>query len=309
MIHPSGNDPNHQQHPPGYPPQQYGQAQPPYYNTPAPGNYGQPMPGGQPYGYNMPPGQHQGGHGGFIAHKTKIMQLEGIFVKQKLDLTEVITGCETENKYYVYEKKADKIKKKGKKLWKCKEKSGCYSRNCLSPVCREFKMKIENLADNEEQTEDCMILEKPCTCTCFCCNRPFINVNYVEGGASQFLGKIFYPYACCDYFIVVFDSANTKRFTISANCCQCGILCMGYPCEKCETVQFQVVDGQGQPTGSLTKKNKNCLKSAISDADNFGMAFAPSMTWEDRSLLLSAVLFIDYMLFEEKQGKNNNNNF
>lgn len=228
-------------------------------------------------------------------------------MKQKMELVEVLTGCETENKYFVYQKKKGEVKKKGKKLYKCKEKSGCYSRNCLSTICREFKMKIENLADNEEQTEDCLILEKPCTCTMLCCNRPHINITYVEKNANQYLGKICFPYNCCDFFFEIFDKSNIKKYVITASCCQCGIICGNYPCETCETVEFIVHGGDGKTIeGHLTKKNKNCLKSAISDADNFGLDFTPKMTWEDRSLLLSAVLFIDYMLFEEKSGNQNN---
>lgn len=73
------------------------------------------------------------------------MMLEGLFVKQKFDLAEVITGCETRNKYYVYWKKGNKVSKKGKKLWKAKEKSGCLSRVCLSNQCRGMEIKVTNL--------------------------------------------------------------------------------------------------------------------------------------------------------------------
>jgi hypothetical protein len=309
MIHPSQGQDQYQQPPPqgyppqGYPPQGYPQPGYPPQGYPQPGY---PPQGYPPQGYAMPPAPH----GGFIPHAQKIMQLEGIFIKQKMDLTEVLTGCETENKYFVYQKKAGEVKKKGKKLYKCKEKSSCYSRNCLANICREFKMKIENLADNEEMTEDCLLIEKPCTCTMYCCNRPFINVNHVEKGHSEFIGKIYFPYNFYDYYFEIFDKDNKKRYTISANCCQCGLLCMGYPCETCETVEFLIYGADSTTVEShLTKKNKNCLKSAISDADNFGLAFTPKMTWEDRSLLLAATLFIDFMLFEEKGGHQDNNGF
>lgn len=38
----------------------------------------------------------------FIPHKEKIMMLDGILMKQKLDLMEVMTGCETNNKYNIF---------------------------------------------------------------------------------------------------------------------------------------------------------------------------------------------------------------
>lgn len=40
----------------------------------------------------------------------------------------------------------------------------------------------------------------------------------------------------------------------------------------------------------------------ISDADNFGVDFPVDMGWEDRTLLMCTILFIDYMMFEEKGG-------
>ncbi len=78
------------------------------------------------------------------SHKDKIMALEGIFVKQYFEVLEVISGCETENKYGIYRKKKGKVKKKGKKLWKAKEKSGCLSRQCCSNECRELDIKVKN---------------------------------------------------------------------------------------------------------------------------------------------------------------------
>ena len=44
----------------------------------------------------------------------------------------------------------------------------------------------------------------------------------------------------------------------------------------------------------------------FSDADNFGIDFSPDMDWEKRSLLLATILFIDYMMFEEKGGQGGN---
>lgn len=38
----------------------------------------------------------------------------------------------------------------------------------------------------------------------------------------------------------------------------------------------------------------------LNDADNFGFDFPPQMGWEHRTLILSAMLLIDFMMFEEK---------
>ncbi len=164
-------------------------------------------------------------------------------------------------------------------------------------------MKVENRADDESLSNDCLLIEKPCTCTILWCNPPFINVTYVENGNSQFIGKICYPYNFCEIFcdrrIEIFDKNNNKRFTISAECCQCGLLCRSYACESCQTVEFRIFSQNSNTAESqLIKKNRNYLKACFTDNDNYGVTFTPSMNWEDRSLLLAAAMFIDYIMFE-----------
>lgn len=58
------------------------------------------------------------------------MSIKGVFVKQKFELLEALTGCETENKYIVYaaDSEGDKTKLE---LFKAKEKSNCLARICL----------------------------------------------------------------------------------------------------------------------------------------------------------------------------------
>lgn len=59
----------------------------------------------------------------------------GIFIKQKFEAFEAVTGCETANKYYVYERGTDN-KKMGQKLIKCKEQSSFLARQCLKGSAR-----------------------------------------------------------------------------------------------------------------------------------------------------------------------------
>lgn len=60
----------------------------------------------------------------------KLRDLPRIFVKQKFEMLEMLTGCETENRYKVYA--ADEnMEKVGESIFKCKEKSNFFARNCL----------------------------------------------------------------------------------------------------------------------------------------------------------------------------------
>jgi len=53
---------------------------------------------------------------------------EGAFIKQKIELFEAFTGCETKNSYNVFLRFANN---EYAYVFKCKEKSGCCERNCL----------------------------------------------------------------------------------------------------------------------------------------------------------------------------------
>lgn len=51
------------------------------------------------------------------------------FIKQKVELLEMLTGCETKNRYSVYLRFENGV---NALLFKCKEESSWFSRNCLS---------------------------------------------------------------------------------------------------------------------------------------------------------------------------------
>ena len=86
-------------------------------------------------------------------------------------------------------------------------------------------MKITNLGIDEDYDQTCLTIQRPCTCTFLCCNRPFITINYKENNENFYLGKITDPYDFCSYNFKVFDKHNKIRYTVDADCCQCGLFC------------------------------------------------------------------------------------
>jgi hypothetical protein len=209
-------------------------------------------------------------------HRSKILMLEGIYIKEKMDFSELITGCDMENQYYVYAKMNDKLKKQGKKLYKCQEKSNWISRNCTPTSCRLFKMKIENLGEVSKTNRQCLLLEKQCDCGLLCFNRPNIRVTYIENNENLNIGKVVYAYSCLEYCFKIFGKDDKLRFKITANCCQCGNILPRFPCSCCDTVDFVIYDNDSKSQVSkLIKKNKSCLKENLTYADNFGLSFTP----------------------------------
>lgn len=237
----------------------------------------------------------------FVPHKQKIMSLPGIFIKQKIDILEVVGGCEMQNKYFVYEKETGRIDRSSKKkLYKIKEKSECCSRNCVIPLCRELKLKVTNLGFDLQYDKESILVEKDCTCTFFCLSRPSADIFYTEEGGKEFLGKIYYPFDCCQFNYELKDDKENLLARFYTHCCQCGVLCQGCCFKACETVVFEVFDSEGNLYSTMTKSNKSCIKMVLSDADNFGFDFPENFDWKKRSLIMVSIIFIDYMMFEQR---------
>lgn len=289
-----------------------------------PAGYGNPNQG---YGMSpqMPPqyGGNQGGYGyqapmmqgnmagmdpAFMNSQAIFNTLQGIYIKQKMSLTEVLTGFNTANKYQVFE-----LSNSGnalrKQIFQCTETSDCCDRMCMAPECRGISLNVAKVAQNTDFEEEVVLrLVRECQCTCCCCNRPEMKVYYVERGNNMYLGKVVDPFDCCTHNYEVFDANNQKRFHVAADCCQLGFIC-NCPCDSCETIEFKLWSGDKQrQENSIVKKGAGCAKNAISTADNFAVPFPMGATWQDKALLLALALMIDFLQFEDHSSGSNNGN-
>lgn len=116
----------------------------------------------------------------------KLMGCNGIFVAQKLDLLETITGCEMPNKYYVSalgtgfrDNDATPI---GPPFFKCVEKSGWCARQFCHAAARPLNINVNHEGPSSPfHGLPFLTLEKPCKCCVFpCCCRPEMKVNFSE---------------------------------------------------------------------------------------------------------------------------------
>ena len=165
--------------------------------------------------------------------KQMLMSWGGVYIKQKIELAEIISGCETGNTYSVFER-GNHGRRRGKEMLSCKEYSSCCSRNCTPSSCRPFKMRVFNLWNHESK---CIEMERSCQLTCLCFNRPSMSIYYTEDGVRDYVGRIVDNFDCCNYSFDIQDNANRTIFYIEASCCQCGLWCK-CPCQGCERVVF-----------------------------------------------------------------------
>lgn len=214
-----------------------------------------------------------------------------------------MSGCVPPSTFKIYPLGKDG-EKRGRALFKAREESGCCNRQCLTADCRPFIMKVKLEDDDEElDNENFLLIDRPCKCTWYCFNRPVITINCVEDGKDTYLGKVVNPWTLCNVMLNVFDKDNNHKYVVEASCCQLGFHLKNWPCEPCQTIDFDIKTPSGEVVSTLQKRAPSCLAAMLTDTDNFLLHFPKGCTKEDKALLLCATLFADYRFFEEKQKK------
>jgi len=212
-----------------------------------------------------------------------LTQIDQLLIKQQIELLEVISGCETRNKYKVNNSV-------GQLVFDAKEDSGCCSRQCCGPN-RTFNMV---LSDNTgRRVIEC---HRPLSCAslCFCGSKMEVRsplTNEIFGYCKQ-------VFSCTKSRMDIYDSNNQKIFEIS------GIIC-GINC--CNDVDFKVKDLNGNSVGLIQKQWSGCCQEAISDADNFMVRFPIDLDSRLKAVLVGAVFLIDFLYYEQPANKDQNN--
>lgn len=135
-------------------------------------------------------------------------------------------------------------------------------------------------------------------------------INHEE---DRKFGKIVDDWRCCDPSLIIYGENKEKRFIISGECCQCGLVCKG--CEMCYEVKFFIYDGNCKEEdpknaiGSIKRKKKDFVKAVFTDADSFDLYFPENATPYDKLMLIGATLMLDYTYFEDSSADNNRNSY
>jgi hypothetical protein len=248
------------------------------------------------------------------AHGLDILAaVPAVFVKQKADIMEAISGYEKANKYKV--KEYDPVaKRKGRDLFKAKEKSGCCERQCYGTL-RPFYMPFEM---DDPGKALVMNLVRPLRCPIYCLCRPVV---YVTDDQNRVMGQVTNPFRLCDRTLQITnpspDAADLEgnplqmapgiaaderiHYSIVGDCCQ-----MGFFFPLCaERILFNIYEGdvsEGQPVGQIAREFPGCDKQMLTDADNFSVVFPPNATPAQKATILGAVILLDFTYFEKSGG-------
>lgn len=230
----------------------------------------------------------------------ELTQSSGALIQQDLEMFEIISGCETQNRYRVFLQTTMGLKY----AFKCIERSGCCSRVCCKNDCRGIKLDIlhiNNALGDSDLSKFFISAKKGCGCGFCCLCRPTLDINLSKD--NSYLGRIREPCTCCDIKTEIYDKNLERKYLIIGNCCQYG-LCCGSSAEKIAEIEFRIKKN-GQTVGMM-KKLSATMGEYISKADSYKISFPVDATAEEKMLLICAGLLIDYQNFEKNETPKQN---
>nr|XP_008264524.1 phospholipid scramblase 1 isoform X1 [Oryctolagus cuniculus] len=210
-----------------------------------------------------------------------LTQIDQLLIHQQVELLEVLTGFETQNKYEIRNSL-------GQRVFLAVEDTDCCTRNCCG-ASRPFTLRILDNTGREVIT-----LERPLRCTscCFPCCLQKIEVQAPPGVPIGYVTQTWHP--CLPKFTI----QNEKKedvLKISGPCIVCS--CFG-------DIDFEIksLDEQSM-VGKISKQWTGLLKEAFTDADNFGIQFPLDLDVKMKAVMLGACFLIDFMFFEKAGGQ------
>lgn len=209
-----------------------------------------------------------------------LSQIDQLLVHQQIELLEILTGFETNNKYEIKNSM-------GQRVYFAAEENDCCTRNCCGPG-RPFTIKIIDNTGREVIT-----LSRPCRCSsclCPCCLQEL----EVQAPAGVTIGYVVQNWHPC---LPKFSIQNERREDILKIIGPCVV------CSCCSDIEFEVKSNDEISTvGRITKQWTGFVKETFTDADNFGIQFPMDLSVKMKAVMLGACFLVDYMFFEQNGG-------
>ena len=209
----------------------------------------------------------------------RLAPLDRLLVQQQLEMFEVFTGWETNNRYTV------RTAEDAEPLFRAVERTSCWLRWCCGRL-RPFRLRVL-----DAQQRDVLQLSRPLRCQgccCACCQQRL--EVYADG---QLVGEVREQSSCLRPRLTVHRPAGEHVLTVS------GPLC---PSACCGDVQFAIQSADGtQQVGSITKRWGGLVKEVLTDADTLEVSFPVNLETSLKAALLGALFLIDFMFFERKR--------
>ncbi|XP_062459437.1 phospholipid scramblase 1-like isoform X1 [Pezoporus occidentalis] len=205
-----------------------------------------------------------------------LTQIDQILIHQQIELLEILTGFETNNKYEIKNTL-------GQRVYFAAEDTDCCTRNCCGPS-RPFTIRIIDNLGHEVIT-----LQRPLRCSS-CCFPCCLQEMEVQAPPGTPVGYVVQNWHACLPKFTIQDEKRMDILKISGPCVACSC---------CDDVNFEVKSVDETATvGRISKQWTGFLKEAFTDADNFGITFPMDLDVKMKAVMIGACFLIDFMFFE-----------
>jgi len=205
-----------------------------------------------------------------------LASLDFLLVKKKIELMEAISGCETKNRYHIFNRSEQE-------LFTAKEDTDW----CTRQICGQARpVELPVMNSGGEQV---LNISRPYRCQ-GCCFPCYLQMAEVSTGGSQ-LGSVEQEWSFLLPNLVIKDEGGNPIFRLSLpNWCVC-----------CDDLLYKIYSEQdGSEVGGITRKWPGFCKQALTEACHYELYFPGDLDIKMKATLLGALFLVDFM-YGEKQ--------
>jgi len=206
-----------------------------------------------------------------------LLGLDTIVVKKKIEMVEVVLGCETKNRYHIFDSQE-------RELFRAKEDTDWCTRQCCGQA-RPVELPIVDTAGREV-----MHLTRPYRCQgcCFPCCLQEAQVSLGQSGMG--LASVEQQWSCLLPNLVVKDQAGYPVFQIN----------LPKWCVFCADIHYKVWSIEdGEEVATITRQWPGFCKQALTDACHYTLNFPEHLDIKLKAALLGALFLLDFMYGEK----------
>ena len=250
--------------------------------------------------------------------------IDGVFLQEKVEMLEVITGCDTHNVYHVTPVPKGMLPEgvvpkewidyftnqaHSTPMLKAREEGECLERVC----CPNFRSFTMDFKDGTGATF--FTLHRPFNCTiatpCFMCNPQQMSLTDGHGAHAAHASEEFRACWWCTRSFVAHDEAMNELYRVRAGDCAT----MRGKCNWCapsccnESYDLDVLEPTETRGVGATAANvwPGWTCAGITDRSNILIRFPPDATPRQRAALLATMMLVEFSHFEWKKGEHEGN--
>ena len=249
--------------------------------------------------------------------------VSGVFVQQRVELLEAVTGCETPNRYNIFPIKngvpepletkwLEHFRENASPLLKGKERSDCLTLICC-PRNRDLKMSFTDpTTEPDHPDHERFLIDRPYRCTLFCPGVCMHNPQELSlwsassGGVATQIAHAKEKFRCMWCCTRTFEAQDDNQHTIyilrASECGHSQGNNCGAPSCCCPVYSIDIFD----PSETNIIANARWVWpgwscAGFTDRSNAEVRFEAGSTTTERAALLNAIFLIEYSLMEWKR--------